>query len=215
MARTHYVLVTVIVLAIRGVARAQEPEPEPGEEPVPSAYQAPPEVEPECPPEEEADDAPSYGDADTWELGGSVGGMWTEDVFTLNIFPSIGYFVIDYLELSLNVAVEYENVRDDDGSRHDETTFGVLFEPSYHIPVIDEDLFVLGGLGLGVGYDGVTVGFDIVPRVGMNIALGPGRMLNPSIRVPIIIGGEEDDNGDTEFNTSVSFGFDIGYSTVF
>ncbi|WP_157070186.1 hypothetical protein [Sandaracinus amylolyticus] len=216
MATTKRVLVIALAMATSAVARAQEPD----EEPVPSAYRGAPEIEagpPEalCPPEEDQDDAPSYGDAGVFELGGSLGGMWTEDVFTLNITPSVGVFIIDYLELSLQVAVEYENVRDDDGSRHSGTTVAVLLEPSYHVPVIADDLFLFGGLGLGVGYDGVTAGFDVAPRVGANIALGAGRMLNPSVRVPIIMGSEVDDNGDSHFNTTVSVGFEIGYSTLF
>lgn len=164
---------------------------------------------------DEADALPSYGDAGVWELGGSLGFYWTEDVFTLNLNPQVGIFVIDYLEISLILGLQYENVRDADGSRHNETTFSALLEPSYHLPLIEEDLFLLGGLGVGVGYDGVTVGFDLVPRVGLNIALGRTRMLTPALRVPIIMGKEVDESGQEDFNTSVSVGFDVGYTTIF
>lgn len=164
--------------------------------------------------DEEGDD-PGYGEAGVWELGGSLGFYWTEDVFTLNLNPQVGLFVIDYFELSILLGLQHENVRDADGSRHGETTFSALLEPSYHVPVIEDDLFLLGGLGVGVGYDGVTAGFDLVPRVGANIALGRTRVLTPSLRVPIIMGSEVNENGDSDFNTSVSVGMDVGYTTTF
>lgn len=172
-------------------------------------------IERELDVDDEEADAPGYGEAGVWELGGALGFYWTEDVFTLNVNPQVGLFVIDYFEISLLLGLQHENVRDADDTRHGETTFSALLEPSYHVPVIEDDLFLLGGLGVGVGYDGVTVGFDLVPRVGANIALGRTRMLTPSLRVPIIMGSEENENGDSEFNTSVSVGMDVGYTTTF
>lgn len=209
-----------IALTSSGIARAQEPER--AEEvirdaPPASAYGVPQQgVCPECPPPEEADDGlPSYGDAGVVELGGSVSGLWTEDVWTLNVSPSFGVFVIDYLELSLYVAVQHQNLRGDDGRRVSGTTVAVILEPSYHVPVADDVLFLFSGLGVGVGYDGVAAGFEVVPRIGANIALGATRMLNPALRVPIILGTATGEDGEDQFDTSVSVGFEIGYTTLY
>lgn len=217
MAKNERALMLAIALLTSSVAQAQDGGSDATPTDPPSGPSGSPVGAADRPDEDAGDDdeAPSYGDAGTWELGGSVGGLWTEDVFTLNVRPSVGLFLIDYLELSLLVDVEYENVRDDDGTRTSGLTFAVLVEPSYHVPIVEETLYLLGGLGVGVGYDGDAVGLDLVPRVGANIALGPGRMLNPAVRVPIIMGVEVDDNGNEHFETNVSFGFEIGYSTVF
>ena len=210
MARSNYVLVVMgIALLTSTVARAQEQAPEPSPGTGATSPQA------ECPPDEPDEDVPpSYGQAGVWELGGSIGFWWAEDDMSFDAAPSAGVFVIDYVELSLIVRVEYDRDRQEDGTWTSETTGVVLFEPSGHLPIIEDDLFLFGGVGFGAGYDGGPE-FEIVPRAGVNIARGPGRMLTPSIRVPVKFVWEEDANGEDQFDSDVELGIEIGYSTLY
>ena len=60
-----------------------------------------------------------------------------------------------------------------------------MLEPSYHLP-LREELFLLSGVGLGVGHDGDNFDFEIIPRMGLNVGVGLVGVLTPALRVPII-----------------------------
>lgn len=150
------------------------------------------------------EDAPSYGLRGATELGGSVAVSWTEDTFDLDVSPTVGYFIVDRVELSALLRISYQSQEDDAGDRTSLKGGAFLLEPSYHLPLQDE-LFLLSGLGLGVGHDGDNFDFEIVPRVGLNVGVGLVGVLTPALRVPIIIDGD---------GTTIGMGFEVGYSVT-
>src|SRR5690606_4061332 len=95
MAKNERALMLAIALLTSSVAQAQDGGSDATPTDPPSGPSGSPVGAADRPDEDAGDDdeAPSYGDAGTWELGGSVGGLWTEDVFTLNVRPSVGLFL--------------------------------------------------------------------------------------------------------------------------
>jgi hypothetical protein len=161
------------------------------------------------------DDCPEkdYNDVGVVELGGSVGVNWTEDLFSVDAGPSIGWFLLEGFELSLIMRLEYENEEDDDGVRTRNTVGSLIVEPSYHFPIREQSLYGFGGLGIGVGYDGDDPDFELVPRVGLNVELGPSGVLTPAIRVPILVGRNSGENDD-ELGVDPGFAFEVGFTTT-
>lgn len=158
-------------------------------------------------------DVNDYDEAGVVEVGGSVGLDWTDDLFTIDVGPTIGWFVFEGFEISLIAKFLYENEEEDDGSRTRTRAGSLVLEPSYHFPLYDESLFGFGGLGLGGGYDGDDPDFEIIPRVGLNIEIGRAGVLTPALRVPILMGpGKGGD--DDEFGVQAGFGFEAGFTTT-
>lgn len=147
---------------------------------------------------------PPYGTRGTTELGGSAALGWTEETFNLDVSPTVGYFIVDRVELSALLRISYQSQEDDSGDRTSLKGGAFVLEPSYHLPLQDE-LFLLGGLGLGVGHDGDNFDFEIIPRVGINVGVGLVGVLTPALRVPIIIDAD---------GTLVGMGFEVGYSVI-
>ena len=168
------------------------------------------EVPAPCPP----DDVTYYGQAGVYEVGGSVGVFWDDPELTLAVSPSFGVFLLEYFEISVILDLEYVSDEDPDtGERTGSTTVIAVIEPSYHLP-LHEGLYLLTGLGVGVGYDGEIVGLELIPRVGLNIGIGRSGILTPAARVPILLGvGTVDE--DDGFEASVEVGLEVGYTTFF
>src|SRR5690606_12909841 len=144
MRRVEFRFVSVVLVAFTAlfgaraeVARAQEADDDD-------------EAEGECADEDEDD----YNEAGVVEVGGALGFSWTDELFTLDLGPTIGWFVVDGFEISLIGRLEYENAEQEDGSREDGWTGSLVVEPSYHVPIHAEALYAFGGLGIGAGYDG-------------------------------------------------------------
>lgn len=164
------------------------------------------------PPEDTADtgdgpddeDVAPYGLRGATELGGSVAVGWTEDTFDLDVSPTVGYFIVDRVELSALIRISYQSQEDEAGDRTSLKGGAFVLEPSYHLP-LQEELFLLSGLGLGVGHDGDDFDFEIIPRMGLNVGVGLVGVLTPALRVPIIIDGD---------GTTVGMGFEVGYSVT-
>jgi hypothetical protein len=150
------------------------------------------------------EEAAPYGKQGTLELGGSVAIGWTSETFNLDVSPSVGYFVVDRVELSTLLRISYASQEDDTGERTSLKGGALVFEPSYHLP-LGEELFLLSGLGVGVGHDGDNFDFEIIPRLGLNIGVGLVGVLTPALRVPVAIDAD---------GTTVGMGFEIGYSVT-
>jgi hypothetical protein len=148
----------------------------------------------------------SYGRKGTLELGGSVDFNWDQNLFTLGLTPTVGYFVAERIEVTALFSLEYENLSVA-GSRTGRTVGSLLIEPSYHIPVETEarGIWAFGGIGLGGEWDGGSVNFDVAPRVGLNIGLGKSAVFTPAISVPITFGNE----------TLVGLKIEAGITTTF
>ncbi|HLV64537.1 MAG TPA: hypothetical protein VKY73_01940 [Polyangiaceae bacterium] len=153
--------------------------------------------------EEEDDD---YAEAGVLELGGRLGVNWSEDTFGIEGSPSIGYFVVEFVELSAIARISYVNQRDaDTGEREKTQAYALVLEPSYHVP-LREGLFVFGGLGVGVGHDGDDFDFEMIPRVGLNISVTLHGILSPSVSVPIVMDAD---------GTVVGLATEVGYTVAF
>lgn len=168
-----------------------------------------------CPPAEDAV-YDEYGEAGTIELGGSLGFTWDPHFWSISAIPSVGVFLFDYFEISAYLDFEYESEEDENGERTDATFVSAIVEPSYHYPLAENAYYLLGGLGVGVGYDGTTAGFELIPRVGLNIVVTEHGVLTPSVRVPMIMGVEDDEaTGESGFDASAELVVDVGYTTYF
>ncbi|MCG5051974.1 MAG: hypothetical protein KA712_03350 [Myxococcales bacterium] len=118
----------------------------------------------------------AYARAGVLELGGSVGFTVANDVQSIDVSPSIGWFIADNLELSAILGITYVNADDSDA-----TFAKLLFEPSYHLPFNDM-LFGFLGIGLGGTYSSdVDLGFAVAPRLGVNVMVGRSGILTPAI----------------------------------
>lgn len=125
-----------------------------------------------------AGSAVAYGRAGVLELGGGAGFSASSDYTTLRIEPSIGYFFVDNMELSLLPSLNYTNV----SGGSDYTQWKVLLEPSFHLPFSDM-LFGFIGVGAGVSHVSSQTGFAVQPRIGANILVGRSGILTPSFNV--------------------------------
>jgi hypothetical protein len=153
-----------------------------------------------------------YATAGAIEIGGSLDVSWEHHVLDLTATPSFGYFLRDRFELSALLQVAYTRVSDE-GVTTSSKTVSFVVEPSYHYPMRD-GLFVLGGLGVGVGYDGEHVEFELVPRVGVNIEVGRSSLVTPSLAGPILVGRGHGDSGDG-VGVSAGVHFEVSITTTF
>ncbi len=155
-----------------------------------------------------------FTDKNTFELGESLALSWFDNLFDLEISASAGWFFVKSWELSAEVNYQYTNIKEPDGTRKGTTLVEFEIEPSYHHEIKPNLLWVFGGLGLGYGYDSKHSEFEINPRVGLNIQITSSGLLNPAIRVPILIGNITGPMND-ELGALVGFEFEIGYTTFF
>jgi hypothetical protein len=117
-----------------------------------------------------------YGRAGVLELGGSLGLQMANNLTELNVSPSLGFFLADNFQLSGIMALSYIDTGDDSA-----TLFGLLAEPSYHLP-FTRTAFGFMGLGLGASYvDGLGTGFAMAPRLGANFIIGRSGILTPTV----------------------------------
>ena len=117
-----------------------------------------------------------YGRPGVLELGGSAGLMIAPDFRTVNVSPSIGWFVAENLELSAILGVT--NIKAADNQA---TVWSALIEPSYHLP-FNRTTFAFLGMGVGAAYEHVLgTGLAVAPRVGANLLVGRSGVLTPSL----------------------------------
>jgi len=122
-----------------------------------------------------------YGRAGVLELGGSAGLTATSEFTSINITPSLGWFVADNLQLSGRLGFTYVSADDAMGNTDSATMTTLLLEPSYHLPFTRT---VFGFLGLGLGgahVSGPGLGFAVAPRIGANFMVGRSGVLTPAL----------------------------------
>lgn len=117
-----------------------------------------------------------YGRAGVLELGGFFGLNAAQNVRDLNFSPTMGWFLVDNLEMSAILAVT--NMK----SGMDETTmWSALVEPSLHLP-FNRSVFGFVGMGVGAAYiSNLGTGMSVAPRIGMNLLIGRSGILTPSL----------------------------------
>ncbi|MGE0547165.1 MAG: hypothetical protein AB7O24_01395 [Kofleriaceae bacterium] len=117
-----------------------------------------------------------YGRPGVLELGGSAGLMIAPDFRTVNVSPSIGWFVAENLELSAILGVSNVKAQDEDA-----TVWSAVLEPSYHLP-FNRTMFAFAGLGVGAAYvSELGTGLAVAPRIGANFLVGRSGILTPSL----------------------------------
>jgi hypothetical protein len=117
----------------------------------------------------------AFADASVVELGGTFALTHASETTTFRISPSLGWFFVDNVELTLFPDLTIVDV---DGNT--DVTFGVLLEPSYHYELSDR-LFVFAGLGVGLRYaEDPGVDFALRPKLGLDILVGRSGILKPA-----------------------------------
>jgi hypothetical protein len=233
---TQSIFATAVLAATSTVASADEPTepapdttgtPEATAPPTPASQLPPPRSDNDPQPEVPAVGVPpggivrqagvggivGYGRAGVLELGGSAGFAFASDYRNVNVSPTIGWFLVDNLELSAILSVS--NIETGDQSS---TLWSALIEPSYHVP-FNRSLFGFLGLGVGAAYvSGPGAGFAVAPRVGANFMVGRSGVLTPSLSYEYTTVGTEDENG-AEPNVTVvaltsTVRFNVGYTAM-
>jgi hypothetical protein len=140
----------------------------------------------------------AYASRGVVELGGSLAITHASDTTTIRIAPSVGYFFIDNLELTLFPDI---TIIDVDGES--DVMFGGILEPSYHLPMTDR-IFGFVGVGLGLTYaDDPGVDVILRPRLGLDVMVGRSGILKPAAFLAV---GAND--GLT------SGGFEVGFTVM-
>lgn len=146
----------------------------------------------------------AYGDRGVVELGGTFGFDLRDELFTLRIAPTVGYFLVDRFELTLVPIISVVNVSDNAGPSETTVAFSVVLEPSYHLPLSDW-FYVFAGLGMGVTFEeGPGADFLLRPVVGVDIMIGRSGILKPYGFLDVGLG-----------NGAVGGGFMAGYTVMF
>jgi hypothetical protein len=118
----------------------------------------------------------AYASRSVVEVGGVLAFRHQSETTSFRVSPSIGYFFIDNVELTLFPDLIITRIKGDDGEDGEgaqtDWSIGAVLEPSYHLPFSDR-LFAFAGLGIGVNY-AEDPGVDLLfrPRVGLDVLVG-------------------------------------------
>jgi hypothetical protein len=122
----------------------------------------------------------AYARATVVELGGVLALTHASETTTFRIAPSVGYFIVDNIELTLFPELGILKVEDET-----DVTFGAMLEPSYHLPVSDS-LYGFLGVGFGLRYaEDPGVDFALRPKLGMDFMIGRSGILKPAVFLDI------------------------------
>jgi len=173
--------------------------------------------------EEEPRRASDYVRRGTIELGGAAHFMVAKDYSSFGLYPTIGWFVLDNIELSaiLGVTRVGQSVRDDQGNEQkvSRTQLLVLAEPSFHVPFSDA-VFGFMGLGLGLAHEartpgpGAGPGFCVAPRLGLNFVINHSGVFTPAIQASYQTTDAMETPGGGSLSAHSSLGFQAGYTVI-
>ncbi|MBS1123368.1 MAG: hypothetical protein H6Q90_5596 [Deltaproteobacteria bacterium] len=150
-----------------------------------------------------------YGRAGVLELGGSAGFQFATDYRSMNLSPTIGWFLADNLELSAITSVA--NIKTGDQSA---TLWSAVLEPSYHLP-FNRSVFAFAGLGAGASYvSKLGTGLALAPRLGMNLLIGRSGVLTPSLSYQYTSHDAMTTDNVTLVAVSSSMRFNVGYTAM-
>lgn len=126
----------------------------------------------------------AYATRSVVEMGGVLALTHQSKTTLFRVAPSIGYFFVDNLELTLFPELNITHIggdggADDEGGQTD-WRLGVVLEPSYHLPFNDR-LLAFVGLGVGLNFaEDPAVDFLFRPRLGLDILVGRSGILKPA-----------------------------------
>jgi hypothetical protein len=129
----------------------------------------------------------AYASRSVVEVGGVLALRHQSKTTTFRVAPSIGYFFVDNLQLTLFPQLTITRIGADDrapgeageGAQTD-WLVGAVLEPSYHLPFNDR---LLGFVGLGVGLnfaEDPKVDFLFRPRLGLDVLVGRSGIFKPA-----------------------------------
>jgi hypothetical protein len=152
-----------------------------------------------------------YGRAGVLELGGAAGFRIGDGFSTVNVAPSIGWFVADNLQLSAILDIAHVSTEGEDA-----TVVTALAEPSYHLP-FTRGIFGFLGIGLGGSYvSELGGGFAMAPRLGANFLVGRSGLLTPSVSWQYTTQDvmQDEVNDSTVVAVSSAVRFNVGYTVM-
>ncbi len=137
----------------------------------------------------------AYARQSVVEVGGTIGLLNFSRTTNFRFAPSIGYFIVDGLELTLFADM---NILHTGGSSCDagevgcipedgntDVRFALILEPSYHIPLSDA-FYLFGGVGLGVQFArDPKADFIVRPKLGADLLVGRSAIFKPALFIDV------------------------------
>ena len=163
----------------------------------------------------------AYGRAGVLELGGSFGFTGASNYTAVSFNPSVGWFVVDNVEISGIIGVNYSKqtttIAGVSDSRSN-TVLRLLLEPSFHLP-LSQTAWAFLGVGAGLasvpnGTGGSTSGFALSPRLGANILIGRSGLLSPALFVDYTSGGTISTPQGALVAVNTAYGVQAGYTVM-
>jgi hypothetical protein len=163
----------------------------------------------------------TYGRAGVLELGGFLNFTGASGFTSIQVSPTVGFFVFDNFEVTGILGINYVHqtfqTAAGEVSNH-KTIVRVLAEPSYHLPF---SRTVWGFLGIGVGVasvpvstDSSSVGFDIAPRIGANFLVGRSGLISPAFFIDYTTGEALQTSGSSILGVNTTYGLQAGYTVM-
>lgn len=146
----------------------------------------------------------AYAERGVVELGGTLGLDVRDEIVNFSVAPTLGYFIVDRLELSLIPLVSVRSISDErTGRRQTNTRWALIVEPTYHLPLMD---YLYGFVGGGIGFtyeSGPGAEALLRPVLGLDIMLGRSGVLKPGAFLDIGLG-----------DGAIGGGFQMGYTVM-
>ena len=126
----------------------------------------------------------AYASRGVVEMGGVLALRHQSETTQFRLAPSIGYFFVDNLELTLFPDLTITRISADAGDAGEgaqtDWSVGVVLEPSYHLPFNDR-LLAFVGLGVGLNFaEDPKVDLLFRPRLGLDVLVGRSGILKPA-----------------------------------
>ena len=130
----------------------------------------------------------AYGSESVVELGGAIALTHQSDLTVFRLSPSIGYFIVDNLEITLFPGFAITHISPEGGEGETVWNVELMVEPSYHVPV-SRAMYVFGGMGLGFTYaEDPGFEFALRPKVGVDLMVGRSGIFKPALFLDITTG---------------------------
>ncbi|MBI2389811.1 MAG: hypothetical protein HYV09_09485 [Deltaproteobacteria bacterium] len=144
------------------------------------------------------------------ELGGSVSYVKSNAFTQIGATPTFGWFVIEYMQVSILPSVEYVKTFSAPG----EARYSLLLEPSFHF-LLAGPVFLFFGAGTGAVYEKETgMGLAVAPRTGLEVLVGGSGVLKLATTfVYTATRRTAIEDGTNEPHTS-TFGLQAGYAVA-
>lgn len=203
--RSGPLIACALIALVHARARADEPPVKPSESPARKGEAGATEL-----PSVAGRPVRKFAQRNVLELGGSVSYIKSNAFTQVGATPSFGWFVIEYVQVSILPSVEYVKTFSSPG----EARYSVLLEPSFHFVAV-APVFLFFGAGTGGVYEKETgMGLAIAPRTGIEVLIGGSGILKlATTYVYTATRRTAIEDGSTEPHTS-TFGLQAGYSVA-